>query len=279
MDVWQVIIVGILQGATEFIPVSSSGHLVIVPYLLKIPELSVEMIVFLHFGTLLAVLGFYRKDVSRLIIASWELLTDLFLRRGILKNYRKDVDKRLACLILFSTIVTGIIGLGGKDFFEARFEDVGGVGFFLLVTGVVLWIVKNSDGKKEILEMGIWSALIIGLAQALAIIPGISRSGTTIVAGLLFCGLRKSFAVRYAFLLSIPAILAATLFKIKDVGNAEDISVILIGTTIAAISGYLAIKWFVMIIQRISLSWFAYWCWILALGVLSLYYIIGYNTL
>lgn len=278
MEVWNALVLGLVQGLTEFIPISSSGHLVIVQYLLKIKEQSVTFDIFLHFGTLVALLLVYWQDVLKILVAFADGIMDIFKRRFI-QGFKENFHKRLAFMIIISCIPTGIMGIFFEDFFEGLFQNVPGVSVFILITGALLWIVRQKDGSKEILEMSIIGALLIGIAQGCAIAPGISRSGATIVGGLLFCGLSRRFAVRYAFLLFLPTIFGVTLIKCKDIETMpEGILAVFIGTLSAMVSGYLVIKWFLKIIQKTTLSWFSYYCWIIGITVLCLYYLLRYNV-
>ncbi len=245
------IALGIIQGLTEFLPVSSSGHLVIFQTLFKVPY-SIAFDVVVHLATALAVVVFFWKDII-------ELFT---------------TKRKMLWLLIVGTIFTGILGLTFKDFFESLFSSVFAVGWFLLLTGLVIvlaeWVGK---GKRSLKEMNIWDAVLIGLAQGCAIAPGLSRSGTTISASLAR-NLDRTLAARFSFLLSIPAILGAGLVQSKEILKAGTVGIglwpLLLGFIAAFVSGWIAIKIFMNIIQRTSIRIFAYYCFIVGIIVLLL---------
>ncbi|WP_414469998.1 undecaprenyl-diphosphatase UppP [Methanobacterium sp. ACI-7] len=266
MDIIQAIILGIVQGLTEFLPVSSSAHLVFVPEILKVQS-SLAFDTLLHVGSLVAVIGYFWKDIINILKSFASSLMDI--PRGQFKEgLREDQFKKLAWFVIIGTIPAGLAGILLKDFFEGLFNNIPAVGFFLIVTGFLLWgsekISKKVEDKRSLKKMNIKDTLIIGTAQALAIAPGISRSGSTIAAGL-YLGLERELAARYSFLLSIIAILGAALIQVKDISSLadENIGVLIAGFLGAAISGYLAIKLLLKLIKERSLMIFAYYCWII----------------
>lgn len=272
MDIIQAIIMGMVQGLTEFLPVSSSAHLVIVPELMGVKS-SLAFDTLLHVGTLVAVVGYFWKDILAMIKAFISSLTDIFhgnFKQGI----KEDSFKRLTWLVLVGTIPAGLMGVLFKDQFESLFSSITAVGFFLLITGVILWgaewiAKRNSENQdKEVKDVTFANSLVIGLFQGFAIAPGISRSGSTIAAGL-FLGLDRKLAARYSFLLSIPAILGAALIQAKDIVSFDSGLGVLIGGFISAlIFSYLAVKFMMSYIQKHSLIVFSYYCWIV--GALTL---------
>ncbi|MGM0502153.1 MAG: undecaprenyl-diphosphate phosphatase [Bacillota bacterium] len=252
MNFLKVVILGIVQGLTEFLPVSSSGHLVIFQHFFNINE-GLTLDVFLHFGTLVAV-----------VIAYWEDIVDIITFKS---EYRK-----FTYYILLGSVPAGVIGILYQDQIEGIFSSVKMVGFMLIITGVLLWLSDRiSNQQRQMKEMTVSDSVIIGCAQAFAILPGVSRSGSTIVAGL-FKGLDRKLAAKYSFLLSVPVIGGATLLQVVDLtqegfgafGPLEIFS----GTLAAAISGYFAIKLLVKLINQEKLSIFAYYCWGLALIII-----------
>ncbi len=272
MDIIQAIIMGAVQGLTEFLPVSSSAHLVIAPELLGTKS-SLAFDTLLHVGTLVAVIGYFWKDIISMIKAFVSSLMDIF-RGNFKEGVKEDSFKRLAWLVVVGTIPAGLMGVLLKSEFESLFSSVAIVGFFLLITGVILWSAewiskRNSDKKgKEIKEVSFKNSLVIGLFQGFAIAPGISRSGSTIAAGL-FSGLERKLAARYSFLLSIPAIMGAALVQAKDIAGFDaNLEVAIAGFISAAIFSYLAVKFMMGYIQKHSLVIFAYYCWIV--GALTL---------
>jgi undecaprenyl-diphosphatase len=275
MDIIQAIILGAVQGLTEFLPISSSAHLVLIPAIMHVKS-SVPFDVILHVGSLLAVIVFFWRDLIKIIKSFFLSLADLF-RGSFMKNLKEDPFTRLAWLIIVGSIPAGIFGFLFKTQFESIFENIPAVGFFLIITGLLLWGAERTKrGDKEVKDVSFKNALVIGLFQALAIAPGISRSGATISAGL-FSGLNRELAARYSFLLSIPAILGSTLVTAKGITGLIDTQtgVIIAGFIAAAIFGYFAIGLLLRIIKGGTLMIFAYYCWIVGIITLILSYYYG----
>ena len=268
INIIQALILGMVQGLTEFLPISSSAHLVIVPELLGV-ESSLAFDTLLHVGTLIAVISYFRSDLIAMIKAFFSSLADI--PRGRFKEeIRNDQFKRLAWLILVGTIPAGLMGILLKDFFESLFSSVSAVGYFLLITGFILWGVERMPrGEKKTKEISFTNSLIVGIAQGCAIAPGISRSGATIATSL-YLGFDREMAARFSFLLSIPAILGAALIQLKDLTAGFDISTgAFVGGLISAmIFSYLAIKFLMGYIKKHSLVIFAYYCW--TVGIITL---------
>ena len=268
MNIIQAIIIGIVQGLTEFLPVSSSAHLVFAHNILNV-ESSLAFDVFLHLGTLIAVLWYFRWDIIKMLKSWWLSIGDL-LQGRFMQGFRDDPYKRLAWYVILATIPVGIVGVLFEDSVDALFAGALYVpAFFLFVTGTILYLSQRMPGgninlhnitKKE--------ALFMGLGQACAVLPGLSRSGTTISAGLV-AGLDKEFAAKFSFILSIPAIFGAFVFKLKDIGSAMDANFlpIFLGFIASIIAGYFAIKWMLDLIQNKSLDIFAYYCWVVGIVV------------
>jgi undecaprenyl-diphosphatase len=265
MTIFQAIILGIVQGLTEFLPVSSSAHLVLVPYFMKWGEPDVIFDVGVHLGTLVAVVAYFWKDILKLIVAFIKSLNN--------RSFRASADAKLAWLIIFATIPAGLLGFLFESKFEALFGKPHIVGWFLLVTGILL-ISSEFFNKRFIMpahEVTFLRGIAIGIAQAIAIAPGISRSGSTISVGM-FTGLNRETAARFSFLLSIPIILGAGLVKFKhllhlDVTSAY-ITIMVVGFIAAGISGYFAIKYFLQYVQKNSLYIFGFYCiaiWLIVL--------------
>jgi undecaprenyl-diphosphatase len=276
MDIIQAIIIGIVQGLTEFLPVSSSAHLVFVPEILKVQS-SLAFDTILHVGTLVAVVGYFWKDIIHMLKSFFASLMDI-PRRQFRKGLQEDQFKKLAWFIIIGSIPAGLAGILFKDFFESLFSDIIAVGFFLIITGLLLWgsemISRRVKDKTSLKKMTVKNSLIIGIAQAFSIAPGISRSGATISTGL-FLGLERELAARYSFLLSIPAILGAALVQAKDISSVLDISTAatIAGFLAAVISGYMAIKIVLKLIKERNLLIFAYYCWIIGPIAMILGYI------
>jgi len=213
----------------------------------------------LHLGTLLAVVVFFWKDIARMVQGSMSMLK---------REKRDQQGGKLLLLIVLATVPTGLMGILLKDWFESLFSRPKTVGLMLLVTGLLLWMTRTVGRKQKTTgEMGAVDALFIGIAQGVAIIPGISRSGATISTGL-FCGLHRELAGKFSFLLSIPAILGATLLKFREIDTGAEFGVTLIGMTVAFVIGLLSLKLLMKIIRAGKLSGFAYYCW--AMGILMI---------
>lgn len=277
MPIWKAAVLGLVQGLAEFLPISSSGHLAIIKEILKVDLESGGMFfdIMLHLGTLVAIFVAFHKDIGRMIVEGLHIIGDVFYnirtwthlivggqgryRRIIRSSYRKFV-----MLVIVSTIPTGIIGVLFKDTVELAGTMIVVPGICLLITAVFLVIADMVDtGDKRPKEVKYRDAGLIGIAQGLATMPGISRSGTTITACLL-CGFEKRFAVKYSFIMSIPAVLGAVVLEVKDIGShplaSADIIPCVIATFIAAIVGYLSICFMMRLIRGRSYRGFAIYC-------------------
>lgn len=282
MNVIESIFLGIVQGITEFLPVSSSGHLAILQNILHV-ETNGSMLfdIMLHLGTLVAVFIVYWKDI-------WSMIKEaIFMAGDILSNLKIFVlnkihktslkYKRIVCnsyrkfvvLVLVSTVPTGIIGVLGKDLISDASETLLIPGICLLITGVLLLIADlTKEGRKKPKDVSYKNGLIIGAAQGLATLPGLSRSGTTIATCVL-CGLDRRFAVKYSFILSIPAILGAAVLEVKDV-IAEpiemgQIGIYAIGAVFSAVVGYICIKTMLVVVRNKKFKYFSYYCFVVGI--------------
>ena len=268
MNIFQGIIIGIVQGLTEFLPVSSSAHLIFIQKLLGV-ESSLAFDTFLHLGSLLAVLIYFRADIYKMIRA-WLLSVGDILQHRFKEGFYSDPYKRLSWYVILATIPVGIAGVFFESQVDALFAGALYVpGFFLFVTGTILYLSQRmASGQIDMSRMGWFQSLFMGLGQACAIMPGLSRSGTTIAAGLAM-GLDKEFAAKFSFILSIPAIFGAFIVQLKDIGSSMsgDGAAIILGFVAAFISGYFAIKWLIDLIQNKSLDIFSCYCWIVGIIV------------
>ncbi|MEJ5348672.1 MAG: undecaprenyl-diphosphate phosphatase [Desulfosoma sp.] len=261
MDTLSAVALGILQGITEFLPVSSSGHLVIGQHLLGWKEPNLFFDVSLHVGTFLAVALVFRRDIVLLVQGGLK-----WLRHPLVDNsYPRDEARRLFTLVLWGTIPTVILGFAFKDLFERLFTSVTAVGFSLLVTGTLLWLTRRkiSSWGKGPFDIRFRHAALIGLVQGLAIAPGISRSGSTIAVALLL-GFQREWAGRFSFLLFVPAVLGAMLLEslhVKAIPNP--VGPVLWGTAAAAITGYVALRFLLATVRRGRFHLFAPYCWTL----------------
>ena len=268
MDIFQAIIIGLVQGLTEFLPVSSSAHLIFAQQALGVSDVGLAFDVLMHVGTLVAVIVYFFNDIVNMIKGFLLSLVDL-KNGNFMGEIKKDPYKKLAWLTILATIPVGVVGVLFNDMIESMFQGLTIPAFLLLVTGCLLYVSQRmNSGRIDVRNVTIKEALIMGCGQALAVLPGLSRSGTTIAAGL-FAGLDKEFAAKFSFILSIPAILGAAVFQLKDLsgGNIE-IGACIAGFVVAVISGYLAISVLLKIVREKSLDIFAYYCWIVGLIVL-----------
>ena len=263
MDIEQTIFLGIIQGLTEFLPISSSGHLVICQHLigLKNPELLLD--ISLHIGTLLAVLIFFRADIKMMIAESIGFVRKVSRERKSINEIQQYGHAALTFWILIGSIPTALIGVIFGSFFHEIFGSTFLVGFMLIVTAIFLGasrFIPNHFTKSG--KVGLISAIAIGLAQGAAIIPGISRSGATIVCGLLF-GLNRDMAGRFSFLLSIPAIIGAYILKF-DMTKINEIGFIpfMAGILVSFLVGLIALKITMDILRKGKLYYFSPYCFL-----------------
>lgn len=285
MSLLQSIFLGIVQGLTEFLPVSSSGHLAIMQNFFNIDTgSSILFDILLHLGTLVVVFVVYWKDIWKLILEALHMAGDIFVNLGIFFKNKKAEEKRkykrivrtnyrkFVVLILVSTIPTGLIGVLGSKLIKNASETLLIPGICLLITGVLLLISDRVQNCYKIpKDVTYKEGLLIGIAQGFATLPGISRSGTTITACLL-CGFDRKFAVKYSFILSIPAILGAAVLEIADVGQEvitqSMVGIYAAGMIAAAVVGYICIKTMLLIVKNKKFKYFAYYCFVI--GIISI---------
>lgn len=274
MELIKSIIMGILQGITEFLPVSSSGHLAIMHKILKNDiENNLFFDTVLHLGTLMAVIFFYRKDICKITKAFFGVFKNYEKKLNLKENFYKDKDSKMGILIITASIPTAVIGLLLKDSVEKISEKIEIVGIFLIITAVLLVFYElKKDSKKDIEKFTIFDSIIIGIVQGLAVFPGISRSGSTIATGKML-GFKKETAANYSFLISIPAILGAFLLQLKDLFKSDielNILIFCIGFISSFIAGYLSLKFLIWLIKKANLKFFAGYCFII--GIISIFY-------
>jgi undecaprenyl-diphosphatase len=264
---------GVVQGLTEFLPVSSSGHLVIFQHFLGLKEPQILFDVVVHFGTLLAVVAVYRKDLWKVIVEFLAAMGE-WVRTGNLKaTWRTHPYFRLGIFLVLGTVPAALAGILLRAPLEKAFGSLSSAACMLLITGTVLFFTKKKTGEGRDLEaLTLRDALLIGTFQALALMPGISRSGMTIAGGL-FLGLNRDLAARFSFLLSVPAILGANILEVRDIiGHSETVDPLplLLGGGTALFTGYFALLFLLRVVHRGKLSHFAYYCWALGVTVLTL---------
>jgi len=260
------ILLGLIQGLTEFFPVSSSGHLVIAKYFLKLHLPGAAFEAFLHFGTVIAVIVLFRKEIKELVISFFDSIKRLFQGENMVNILKNNLSSRLAWFLVISTIPAAMIGYAFSSYFETLFSKPITTSFMLMITGVLLWIgnKKKSSGNKNISEITYKDAIIIGLAQAIAIFPGISRSGLTVIAGL-SRNLNREFAAKYSFILSVPIILGASMFKIWELSSLDiNIYILILSGLMATVTSYGAMKIFITLLKNRKIYFFSYYLWTLS---------------
>ena len=259
---------GLVQGLTEFLPVSSSGHLVLANNLLGIQTgTGILFEVMLHLGTLVSVFIVFYRDIYNMVAEFFIMSRDFVRGKG--PRLKSSPYRVMLVMVLVATIPTGIIGFLFNDFLERAFGSTRIVSVMLLVTGTLLYIANGlEDGVKGPARIRISDALIVGIFQGLAITPGISRSGSTIFAGLLR-GFTRELATRFSFIMSIPAILGAAVLEFSDYSGAAlpsgQLTVMLAGTAMAAVAGTIAIRFLIGLLSRGKLHYFSYYCWLVGL--------------
>jgi undecaprenyl-diphosphatase len=261
-----LILLGLIQGLTEFFPVSSSGHLVIAKYFLKLNLPGAAFEAFLHFGTIVAVIVLFRKDIKELVISFFDSIYKLSRGENILNIFKNNSSSKFAWYLAISTIPAAIFGYTFSSYFEILFSKPIIAAFMLTITGALLWFgnKKFVGGSKNVLEITCKDAIIIGIAQAFAIFPGISRSGLTVIAGL-SRKLDREFAAKYSFILSVPIILGASIFKMREISSLNiDLSILILSGLMAAISSYGAMKIFVALLKNRKIYFFSYYLWIIS---------------
>ena len=260
MSLFSAMFLGLIQGVAEFLPISSSGHLAFFQNFFQLEEADLFFDVLLHLGTLIAVFFAYREEVKDLIISFFS-----FFRKQSPQQLRKTrLGRRMILLLIIATLPLAAV-LPVKDYIESFYYNTFVVGFALIATGLILFFSDRfSHGQKSERNATIWDALFVGIGQAIAVMPGISRSGTSISAGLVR-GFDRQFAIRFSFLMSIPAVLGANLLSLIDAiqegVNWRLMPTYLAGVAVAMISGYASIRLLRYISRKSSFGGFAYYCW------------------
>lgn len=266
MELLQAFILGAVQGLGEFLPVSSSAHLIITPYLFNWEDQGLAFDIALHWGTLIAVVAYFRKDI-------WNLARGFF--HSLLpstRNFQENIYQKLSWLIILATIPAAIIGKIFEHQVETIFRNPLLITVTLAVMGFLLLFADKYGSKLKNLNNLTWvNALLIGFAQACAIIPGFSRSGTTITVGLLQ-GLTREDAARFSFLMAIPITLGAGLLKLPDIVHIENQAQVIVGFLSAMVFGFLAIKYMLRYIANKSFAIFAWYRFGLAIIIAAVYF-------
>ncbi len=296
MSLLDAVFMGLIQGITEFLPVSSSGHLALFQIAFGLEEVGGLLFdCLLHFGTLIAVFAVYHRDIWKMICEGFAIIGDFFINVGIAvshllghkeKKYRKIIRngyRKFVMLVIVSTIPTGLIGIAASDLIEALSEILLVPGICLIITAVLLFVADRcKEGSKTPKHVSYTNAFIIGICQGFAILPGISRSGTTITACLI-SGFDRKFAVKYSFIMSIPAILGSLVlqvFKIEEAAiTANQWMYYLAGTAVAAVVGYICIKIMLYVVREKKYTIFSIYCLVVGIVSICAYFIMGSDIL
>jgi undecaprenyl-diphosphatase len=270
MEIYQGIILGILQGLTEFLPVSSSGHLVLGQIYFNITEFLLIFDISVHMGTLAAVLVVYFSDIKLMVVSTLQFLAKIIGGKPVAHLIETDENLKLAAFILLGSVPTAVIGLGLKQFEQVLFSSAVLVGCMLILTGTILWVSRRYYHNETAgVTFDAKQAFFIGIVQGFAVIPGISRSGSTIAAGM-FAGLDRTTAAKFSFLLSVPAILGALVLGMKDAMETGFVinPAIVYGTIASFVVGLIALKLLLKLVHRGKFHLFAPYCWLAGLLVL-----------
>jgi len=271
MDIFSSTLLGVVQGLTEFLPISSSGHLVLFQNLLGFKEPELLFDIGLHLGTLVAVCLYFRRDLGAMITESVDFVASVSSRKKGWRQIKTYPQAFMLLWVLVGTIPTGLIGLYFKSPLESLFGSVRLVGFMILGTGLIVAVTRLlPQTYTRRTSVGLFSALAVGVAQGIAIIPGISRSGSTIVCGMV-CKLERETAARFSFLLAIPATLGAMAVQLASEGLGRGaLPSLAVGFVVSAAVGLLALKILMGMVRKGRLYCFAPYCWALGLVILFL---------
>ena len=262
LNVFQAAILGLVQGLTEFLPISSSAHLVLLPWLFKFPDPGLAFDVLLHLATGFALLLYFWKDLLQILKGFWQ---------SIIERKLDTIEKKLGWLIIFASLPAALLGYLYEDTIERTFRDPQQIALLLIVFSILLFFAERMGKKQDPLKKLSWyQALFIGFAQAFALMPGVSRAGITMTAGL-FCGLKREASARFSFLLATPLVLGTGLIKAKDLFLAPsgyDHSYLWVGFITALLAGILAIRFLLNYLPKHSFYIFVWYR--LALGLILL---------
>jgi len=259
LTILQAAILGLVQGITEFLPISSTAHLRLVPAVLGWPDGGAAFTAVIQLGTLLAVVGFFLRDLARMLAAAANPAT------------RKTIDARMLVYIVAGTVPVGVVGILARHAIEGPLRSILVIATSMVVVGILMGVVEKTARHERPLEsFTLRDALLVGLAQSLALIPGTSRSGITLVAAMLL-GYRRDAAARFSFLLSIPAVAAAGVFELHKLLHGHDVGMtaLVVGLATAAISGYLSVGWLLRFLRTRTTYGFVVYRVVLGLGLVA----------
>jgi undecaprenyl-diphosphatase len=271
LTILQAVLLGLLQGLTEFLPISSSGHLVLAEHFLGVaPSADVTFEIFVHFGTLMSVVVVLWKEIKVVVL---EVLSTAADPRNFRGRYKEREELRLAIYLFVASIPAAIVGLRFEDSISAAFQDPKLVSVMLIFTGLFLYLTRIAR-PREGKHFSLWSSILVGCAQALAIIPGLSRSGLTISTAM-YVRISPDRAARFSFLLALPVIAGGTILHVKDLlvegVGAEGLLTVALGTATAFVSGFLAIRFLLRLVEKGKFSVFSIYC--LIAGTLGVFFI------
>lgn len=269
MSIIQAILLGLLQGLTEFLPVSSSGHLALFQNLFHIGGGTEDLFLFdilLHIGTLISIFVVFFKDIAKLVLEFIGIVRDLFvniprwIKREPTRRILRTSYRRFVMMIIISTIPTGIIGIILKDLVEDASRTLIIPGICFLMTSALLFLAdRMPEGFRTPRDASYAHAAVVGVAQGFATLPGLSRSGTTLTTCLMF-GFDSRFAVKYSFIMSVPAVLGAAILEIKDAAGTKLEASYIVGMLVAAVVGFLAIKFMLVLVRNRKYIFFSIYC-------------------
>ena len=273
INYYKSIVLGIIQGLTEFLPISSSGHIVIAKELFFINSIGIFYEVFMHFGTSISIIVVFRKEITDIVFSFFTGIKYLLAKRSLNSELIKDRNFKLGIYIILATIPAGIAGVLFEGILLKLFENSFFVSIALIFTGIFLFSTRYiKEGNSNV---KLFNSLLIGCAQALAIIPGISRSGMTVGLGL-FLKIKREKAVRFSFFLSLPVILGATVLKLFEISNynlnLEELIQIFIASLSAFFTGYIAIKLLLKVVIAGKFHIFSYYC--ILIGILGIVFFV-----
>ena len=263
MDLLKLIVLAIIQGITEILPISSSGHLILFKHIFGIENYGLTLEIFLHVGSLIAIIFYYRHELKKLLFDSFSYVFNKIDRNNTQKNFK------LLCYLLVSTFITGFFALLFMDFIETSLGSITFLPFFFLITAIGLFFIKNIKSNKCLNDISLLDSIKIGLFQVLGIIPGISRSGSTII-GCKFSKLDDASSFKYSFLLFIPITLSSFILKLFNISNMQELMIYpsyyyFIGIITSCIVTYISINLFSSLIKKESMHYFSYYLIIISL--------------
>ena len=262
MTLFESILIALVQGLTEFLPVSSSGHMVLVESFMGIRTEGALWEVALHVGTLMAVLTVFRRDIRDAVAGFCGGLARIMGESSAREVWKDNAGFRMGCCILIGTIPVAVVGLTAGKAIEGLFANPMLSAVMIFLTGEILWLSRPHSLARPSGELTLRDGIVVGIAQAGALVPGISRSGITISTGIMR-GVDRNRAARFSFMLSIPAILGGAVLKARDLGGLppEQILPLIAGIAVAGVSGYVALRFLLRIVRAGKLHFFSYYCW------------------